>query len=172
MLLSCQLTIAAANITRLTAASAVHYLEHQAEEDDHGQTRHHVGVILDHKLVAQHRRALVLLAETHRSSTRLRLLWLRASVTESSLVVGASLSPLHGCCRPGRRNWWMFGVVAPLRSVSTVNPLLACLKTVMKMHRTKSNTTAEHPLFSCLVKSDDGPSHFKTPFMNRPVTLT
>lgn len=45
-------------------------LEHQAEEDNHGQARHHVGVVLDDELVAQHRRALALLAEPHGSATR------------------------------------------------------------------------------------------------------
>lgn len=66
-----------------------------------------------------------------------------------------AVHPLHGCCWPERLNWWRLarlgsGLVAPLRSVSTVNPLLMCLKTVMKMHRTRPNTTAQHPLFSCL----------------------
>lgn len=66
-----------------------------------------------------------------------------------------AVPPLHGCCWPERLNWWRLarlgsGLVAPLRSVSTVNPLLMCLKTVMKMHRTRPNTTAQHPLFSCL----------------------
>lgn len=46
------------------------YLEHQAEQDDHCQARHHVGVILDGELVAQHRRTLVLFAEPHGSSAR------------------------------------------------------------------------------------------------------
>lgn len=103
-MLSCQLTIAAANGTRLTTAAPParsQYLEHQAEQDDHGQTRHHIGVVLDHKLVAQHRRALVLLAETHGSSIRLSPLRLRAAaaaaVTGPSWV-GAGLSLLlRGC---------------------------------------------------------------------------
>lgn len=79
--------------------------------------------------------------------------------------VGASLLPPHGfrwsrtlphgrcLCRSG--------------SVSAVNPLVARLKTVMKMHRCLQATRhSRTPTFSaclpaCLLKSDDGPSHFK-----------
>lgn len=52
-------------------------LKHESQEDDHGHTRHHIRVILDDKLVAQHRRTLVLLAEAHRSSfTEYKHSWL------------------------------------------------------------------------------------------------
>jgi len=44
-------------------------LEHESQQDDHGHTRHHIRVILDDKLMAQHGRTLVLLAEAHCSSS-------------------------------------------------------------------------------------------------------
>lgn len=70
-----------------------------------------------------------------------------AAVTESLwLGYGASFPPA------ARLNWRMLALLlragrsAAVRKHSVL--LLMCLKTVMKIHRTEPNTTAQHPLFS------------------------
>lgn len=59
--------------------------------------------------------------------------------------------PLHGCRWPARLSWWMFALPWADRCSPVLKhseQLIMCLKTVMKTHRTKPNTTAQHPLFA------------------------